>query len=65
MTSGRRHSGEVILTGDERQMAHLSYRDVPPIKAERIYATQKLWLTAPAPLARIQSGIDVLGCSKC
>lgn len=44
--SGQRVTGGngVTLSAEERNMAHLSYRDVPKPEAERIYAEQKLRL---------------------
>jgi len=44
-TSGEfRMQNGVTLSPEERQVSHLSYRDVPPAEAERIYAIQKLKL---------------------
>lgn len=42
MSDGRMFTDRVTLSAEERQMAHLSYRGMPPAEAERIYAEQKL-----------------------
>jgi hypothetical protein len=44
MPNGERRSGSVKLSREECEIAHLSYRDLPPKDAERVYATQKLKL---------------------
>lgn len=44
MSDGRVFTDRVTLSAEERQMAHLSYRGLPPAEAERVYATAKLKL---------------------
>lgn len=45
MSSGQRVTDRgVHLSPQEREMAQLSYRDLPPSEAERLYAIQKLRL---------------------
>jgi hypothetical protein len=41
MPNGERRSGSVTLSREECEIAHLSYRDLPPEEAER---TQKMKL---------------------
>jgi hypothetical protein len=43
-SSGERVSNGVTLSPNEREMAHLSYRDLPKEEAERLYALNKMKL---------------------
>jgi hypothetical protein len=46
---------KIVLSPEEVQMAHMSYRDLPPEKAERLYAEMKRRMVLAKAAGEIQS----------